>query len=213
LNACPRARVGRRLREEPCRCTEFSPHTSPHGLGRGGGAGHRRAADQAPARSPRTRGWRRRCPRVGDVVGRGAGAGRVSGGVRAGNRGSGPLSGGSPSSPGRPARVGRGARVGWLSRAGQRLRSACGSRCIGRAAGAARARVLLYAASACDAGAAPDRRGSGAAGAKAAVARWDDGRGVRPVEFLGRLAVLVPRPCMNLILYHGVLGAPGGLAV
>ncbi|OFW29482.1 MAG: hypothetical protein A3H97_00960 [Acidobacteria bacterium RIFCSPLOWO2_02_FULL_65_29] len=28
-----------------------------------------------------------------------------------------------------------------------------------------------------------------------------------PVEFLGRLAVLVPRPRINLILYHGVLGA------
>lgn len=27
-----------------------------------------------------------------------------------------------------------------------------------------------------------------------------------PVEFLGRLAVLVPRPRVNLILYHGVLG-------
>lgn len=27
-----------------------------------------------------------------------------------------------------------------------------------------------------------------------------------PVEFLGRLAVLVPRPRINLILYHGVLG-------
>jgi hypothetical protein len=27
-----------------------------------------------------------------------------------------------------------------------------------------------------------------------------------PVEFLGRLAVLVPRPRTNLILYHGVLG-------
>jgi hypothetical protein len=26
-----------------------------------------------------------------------------------------------------------------------------------------------------------------------------------PVEFLGRLAVLVPRPRINLILYHGVL--------
>ena len=27
-----------------------------------------------------------------------------------------------------------------------------------------------------------------------------------PVEFLGRLAVLVPRPRINLVLYHGVLG-------
>jgi hypothetical protein len=27
-----------------------------------------------------------------------------------------------------------------------------------------------------------------------------------PIEFLGRLAVLVPRPRINLILYHGVLG-------
>jgi hypothetical protein len=27
-----------------------------------------------------------------------------------------------------------------------------------------------------------------------------------PVGFLGRLAVLVPRPRINLILYHGVLG-------
>ena len=28
-----------------------------------------------------------------------------------------------------------------------------------------------------------------------------------PLEFLGRLAVLVPRPRINLLLYHGVLGA------
>jgi hypothetical protein len=28
-----------------------------------------------------------------------------------------------------------------------------------------------------------------------------------PVEFLGRLAVLVPRPRINLLLYFGVLGA------
>ena len=27
-----------------------------------------------------------------------------------------------------------------------------------------------------------------------------------PVEFLGRLAVLAPRPRINLMLYHGVLG-------
>jgi hypothetical protein len=32
------------------------------------------------------------------------------------------------------------------------------------------------------------------------------------VELLGRLAVLVPRPQMNLILYHGVLGPLGGPA-
>jgi hypothetical protein len=36
---------------------EFSPHTSPHGPGRGGGVGHRGTADQAPARSPWTWGW------------------------------------------------------------------------------------------------------------------------------------------------------------
>lgn len=29
-----------------------------------------------------------------------------------------------------------------------------------------------------------------------------------PVEFLGRLAVLVPRPRINLLLYHGVLACP-----
>jgi hypothetical protein len=39
-----------------------------------------------------------------------------------------------------------------------------------------------------------------------------------PVDFLGRLAVLVPRPRVNLILYYGVLGArsawrPGATAV
>jgi hypothetical protein len=33
------------------------------------------------------------------------------------------------------------------------------------------------------------------------------------LEFLGRLAVLVPRPRINLILYHGVLGATGSMAV
>ncbi len=39
--------------------------------------------------------------------------------------------------------------------------------------------------------------------------RWADGTThlvCDPVEFLGRLAVLVPRPRINLILYHGVLG-------
>jgi hypothetical protein len=38
---------------------------------------------------------------------------------------------------------------------------------------------------------------------------WSDGTThlvFDPVEFLGRLAVLVPRPRINLILYHGVLG-------
>ena len=38
---------------------------------------------------------------------------------------------------------------------------------------------------------------------------WRDGTTdvvFNPVEFLGRLAVLVPRPRINLILYHGVLG-------
>ena len=38
--------------------------------------------------------------------------------------------------------------------------------------------------------------------------RWADGTThvvFDPVEFLGRLAVLVPRPRINLILYHGVL--------
>ena len=33
-----------------------------------------------------------------------------------------------------------------------------------------------------------------------------------PVELLGRLAVLVRWPRINLLLYHGV-GAPGGVAV
>jgi hypothetical protein len=39
--------------------------------------------------------------------------------------------------------------------------------------------------------------------------RWADGTThleFSPVEFLGRLAVLVPRPRINLVLYHGVLG-------
>ncbi len=39
--------------------------------------------------------------------------------------------------------------------------------------------------------------------------RWMDGTThvvFDPVEFLGRLAVLVPRPRINLVLYHGVLG-------
>ena len=39
--------------------------------------------------------------------------------------------------------------------------------------------------------------------------RWADGTthvSFAPVELLGRLAVLVPRPRINLILYHGVLG-------
>ena len=38
--------------------------------------------------------------------------------------------------------------------------------------------------------------------------QWADGTThvvFDPVEFLGRLAVLVPRPRINLILYHGVL--------
>jgi hypothetical protein len=40
--------------------------------------------------------------------------------------------------------------------------------------------------------------------------RWADGTThllFEPLEFLGRLAVLVPRPRINLILYYGVLGA------
>ena len=39
--------------------------------------------------------------------------------------------------------------------------------------------------------------------------RWTDGTthvSFAPAELLGRLAVLVPRPRINLILYHGVLG-------
>lgn len=38
--------------------------------------------------------------------------------------------------------------------------------------------------------------------------RWADGTTLvfDPVEFLGRLAVLVPRPRINLLLYYGVLG-------
>jgi hypothetical protein len=43
--------------------------------------------------------------------------------------------------------------------------------------------------------------------------RWTDGTThvvFNPVEFLGRLAVLVPRPRINLILYYGVLGARAG---
>ena len=38
--------------------------------------------------------------------------------------------------------------------------------------------------------------------------RWADGTThvvFDPLEFLGRLAVLVPRPRIDLILYHGVL--------
>jgi hypothetical protein len=42
---------------------------------------------------------------------------------------------------------------------------------------------------------------------------WRDGTTdfvFEPVDFLGRLAVLVPRPRVNLILYHGILGARAG---
>jgi hypothetical protein len=42
---------------------------------------------------------------------------------------------------------------------------------------------------------------------------WRDGtthRAFDPVEFLGRLAVLVPRPRINLLLYHGVLAPRAG---
>lgn len=40
---------------------------------------------------------------------------------------------------------------------------------------------------------------------------WRDGTTALvfdPVEFLGRLAVLVPRPRINLLLYHDVLACP-----
>lgn len=40
--------------------------------------------------------------------------------------------------------------------------------------------------------------------------RWGDGTSevaLDPVTFLGRLAVLIPRPRVNLLMYHGVLGA------
>ena len=43
----------------------------------------------------------------------------------------------------------------------------------------------------------------------ALVQPWRDGTTdvvFDPVEFLARLAVLVPRPRINLILHHGVLG-------
>jgi hypothetical protein len=43
--------------------------------------------------------------------------------------------------------------------------------------------------------------------AAAPVARWHDGLAFTPLELLERLAVLVPRPRINLILYFGVLGA------
>ena len=39
---------------------------------------------------------------------------------------------------------------------------------------------------------------------------WDDGTthvAFEPTAFLERLAVLVPRPRINLLLYHGVLAA------
>jgi hypothetical protein len=39
---------------------------------------------------------------------------------------------------------------------------------------------------------------------------WRDGTTdlvIDPMEFLGRLAVLIPRPPINLLLYFGVLGA------
>jgi hypothetical protein len=42
---------------------------------------------------------------------------------------------------------------------------------------------------------------------------WRDGAtdfAFDPVDFLGRLAVLVPRPRVNLILYYGTLGARAG---
>ena len=45
--------------------------------------------------------------------------------------------------------------------------------------------------------------------------RWADGTTHLerdPLDFLGRLAVLVPRPRINLILYHGVLAVCGGSA-
>jgi hypothetical protein len=42
------------------------------------------------------------------------------------------------------------------------------------------------------------------------MAGQHDGFCLRPVDFLGRLAVLVPRPGINLILYYGVLGARAG---
>jgi hypothetical protein len=44
---------------------------------------------------------------------------------------------------------------------------------------------------------------------------WRDGTTALvfdPAAFLGRLAVLVPRPSINLLLYHGVLGARSGVA-
>ena len=73
-----------------------------------------------------------------------------------------------------------------LSCAGERLRSACGPRRAGRATGSARACVPLCAAPAGAGGAAQrDRRGAGAAAAPASVARWDDGRRVRPRRVSG----------------------------
>ena len=58
----------------------------------------------------------------------------------------------------------------------------------------------------------PDRLAATADGQVRLALRhpWADGTThvvFDPVEFLGRLAVLVPRPRVNLILYYGVLGA------
>ena len=96
----------------------------------------------------------------------------------------------------------------------RRFRGGSGTRPARRRSIPRRRPPRLRTTPACDGRADPrDRRG---AGAVAARQPWRDGTTdvvFDPVEFLGRLAVLVPRPRINLILYYGVLGprARGGL--
>ena len=102
-------------------------------------------------------------------------------------------------------RAGRRARA--LSRAFERLRSPCRSGGARWAPRPTRARLSLYPPPA-GAERSPSCHGrrAGAVATPASVGRRNDHLVFDPVELLGRLAVLVPRPRINLVLYHGVLG-------
>ena len=201
-----RARVGRRVREESCRRPELSPHTSRDAPGHRGGAGHRgarikRLLDRHGLGDGDNDGFASDAWADDAPVLAGLAAASVQGTVALGpQRGARLRRLGDPHEEGEllAARSchaqanGFDLHAGLVVLAGQRDRLE---------------RVCRYALRAV----AQERIHLTAEGQVRLQLRqpWRDGTTdivFDPVGFLGRLAVLVPRPRINLILYHGVLG-------
>ena len=107
--------------------------------------------------------------------------------------------------------MGRAPRGTRLSRPCPRLQPSRGAGGAGGPARPARAGLPVRVAAARRHGPpAPDERRPRPGLAAGAVARRHDRLRVRPGGLPGRLAVLVPRPRINLLLYDGVLGARAG---